>query len=246
MRSDPRLRYAGSLLAASVLLLSVLLGGCAGLESGGVTADSGPNPGVYPPSATPFGKTHGEWSVAWHQWFLSIPKEQNPANDPDGRNCGVGQSGPVWFLAGTLGTSAERWCTIPANKAIFFPIVCWFGWVPTDAARVEDLPVIAKECIDHVTEVEVTIDGVPLRGLHNYRFQSPGLFQFTGPCGPDEEIYPNQCGTHDAFADGYFVMLEPLSSGEHELYFRGKVVWPATYPSTHIFEVTEAYHLTVE
>ena len=47
----------------------------------------------------------------------------NPLLDQTGQNAALGQSGEVWFLAGTTGGSAERTVTVPPGKALFFPIV---------------------------------------------------------------------------------------------------------------------------
>ena len=67
--------------------------------------------------------TYGEWTARWWQWLYSIPEERNPAADETGANCHEGQSGPVWFLAGTFGGLNERVCTIPAGKSLLFPVV---------------------------------------------------------------------------------------------------------------------------
>ena len=231
-------------VAAAGLAVSGL-SGCGGLSPGGSGEDA-INQGVYPPNAVIFGKTYSEWADEWCKWFLAIPKSVNPAMDDTGIHAGVNQSGPVWFLAGTVGTTAERRCTVPAGKAILFPIICGFFWVPTDAATPEELPGLAQFVLDHATEVEAIVDGVPLRGLENYRFRSQRTFWFTGPTAPDECIYPNQDGPHETFADGYYVMLEPPPRGPHELYFRGKLVFPGTYPDVQVIEITIAYHLTVQ
>jgi hypothetical protein len=61
-----------------------------------------PNPGILPPSSNPFGKSYGAWSDAWVQWAYSIPADQNPIADTTGQFAGMGQSGKVWFLAGTF------------------------------------------------------------------------------------------------------------------------------------------------
>src|SRR4030081_3634226 len=68
--------------------------------------------------------TYGQWSARWSQWALAIPKGTNPLLDTTGAKCAVGQGGPVWFLAGTFGSgSVSRSCTVPAGKALFFPVV---------------------------------------------------------------------------------------------------------------------------
>jgi hypothetical protein len=89
---------------------------------------------IAPPSAhaqdspTVLGKTIGEWSVEWWKWALAIPTSENPMLDPTGANCHLGQQGPVWFLAGVWGGgTAERSCSVPTGKYIFFSIanVIW-------------------------------------------------------------------------------------------------------------------------
>jgi hypothetical protein len=78
---------------------------------------------VFPPNTKPYGKTFAEWSAEWIKWALTIPMRYNPAADTTGKNCAINQNGPVWFLAGISGGSAERTCVIPAGKAISFPVV---------------------------------------------------------------------------------------------------------------------------
>jgi hypothetical protein len=41
-------------------------------------------------------------------------------------------------------------------------------------------------------------------------------------------------------------MLEPLTPGAHEIYFRGKFVFPGSYPVLNAFETAVTYHVTVE
>ncbi len=77
-------------------------------------------------SAQVLGATIGEWSARWWQWALGIPAPINPVSDLTGANCGVGQQGPVWFLAGTGFLSpppgpVTRDCQVPAQRYIFFP-----------------------------------------------------------------------------------------------------------------------------
>ena len=66
---------------------------------------------VYPSDSLPAGKSYEQWGAIWWQWADSIPYSQNPIVDPDGTYCAVRQHGPVWFLAGTNGFDATRFCT---------------------------------------------------------------------------------------------------------------------------------------
>ena len=81
-----------------------------------------PNPGVVPPFST---TAYGEWSAKWFKWAWEPPPASSPVLDTTGSNCAVGQSGPVWFLAGTFFTSLPapppviRHCTTSINHRLF-------------------------------------------------------------------------------------------------------------------------------
>jgi len=231
----------------TLAVAAVSLSGCGGLSRGGVPEDGGPNPGVYPPSATPFGETYGEWGARWWQWVFSVPDlpdAPNPLYDMTGERAAVGQSGPVWFLAGTMGPTVERTCTVPAGKAILFPLLNAF-WVATIPEETE--PVMRANCrdgMDHVTELWATVDGVSLRGLFAYRFEAPRVFFATFP--EVGGLWGVPGGAYPAFQEGFWIMLEPPAPGEHALTWGGRAVNPATPPNVDVFEQNITYHLTVE
>ena len=233
------------LLPLCVLLASLLLG-CGGLDSGGSGAVSSVNPGVYLPSSTPFGKTYGEWSAAWWQWVLAIPRADNPILDLTGAKAAIGQAGPVWFLAGGPADGTERTCTVPADKAILFPIWNGFGEIPIDGTTKTALGAALKTYTDYITALAVTVDTRSLQGLAYYRFRSP-LFEYTMPDPPDAywDIY---AGTHQGMSEGYWIMLEPLVPGEHTIRFYCKFVMPPSSPygEPYVDEKWTTYHLTVE
>src|SRR5262245_53465086 len=109
------------LLLIVTLLVLVLLTGDRDKEVSAGTVDS--NATIAQPGTKPYGLTYGEWSAKWWQWVLSIPLNSNPMSDETGVNCGLKQEGSVWFLAGTSGGQAERSCTIPSSKSVFFPVL---------------------------------------------------------------------------------------------------------------------------
>lgn len=80
------------------------------------------NPGVHPPCSVPYGLTYAEWSGNWWRWIWSVPAPVSPIADATGQYCAEGQSGPVWYLAGTFGGTAERSCTIPTGVSVLFPV----------------------------------------------------------------------------------------------------------------------------
>lgn len=234
-------------ISVVVVTLALWLTGCGGGLKQGVVASksSAISAGVFLPSSTPFGKTYGEWIAAYFQLMLSIPKRDSPNFDATGEKCGIGQSGPVWFLAGGSNGVPERRCTIPADKAIFFLLRGIFSTIPIDAATEDALRLRNKRSVDNIVLVEASLDGVALEGLRNFRFQSP-IFSFTSPTDPAEAVVPTYTGFHEkAIAGGYYVMLEPLPVGEHTLVIHSKAVFPSG-PSTQVAERLVTYHLTVQ
>src|SRR5437899_9663320 len=125
-----------------------------------------PNPRVLPPGSTPFGKTYSQWLTAWWQWTFSLPVTASPGFDT--ADCSAGQSGPVWFLAGAAITSASvtRNCTVPAGKALFFPILtvendnagCAESDCPPASYSTADLLAGVNGFLDGVTVLSCTID----------------------------------------------------------------------------------------
>ena len=84
---------------------------------------------IISPDSMVLNRTFSEWHVEWQQWAYSIPDSNHPLFDNG--DCSVGQSGPVWFLGGKFCPNGAacayrpilRNCRIPADKALYFPIV---------------------------------------------------------------------------------------------------------------------------
>lgn len=179
---------------------------------------SGHNPGVLPPHARAFGRTYGEWAAAWWQWVFSIPAASNPQLDETGEFCHLGQSGRVWFLAASFGFGTwERECEVPVGKGLFFPIVPAVFWAPEDGATEKAVRAEANAAMDGVTFLECTVDGVPLKNLFDYRAESPA---FTLPDTLLVDFGFDEGDRFPAVADGYWIMLAPLSRGKHVINFR--------------------------
>src|SRR6266566_1683440 len=189
---------------------------------------------IVPPNSTPaaaYGKTYGQWAVAWWQWGLSVPAAVNPILDTTGANAGQGQSGPVWFLGGTFGGGGpiNRTVTIPAGKAIFIPVYQWiFGATVGDCrpshpgvrCQVPALRASAAAATTSVQSLKVTIDGQSVSDLPQYRADSPGGFSVTLPEGNVLQLFglPDPAGTYaPQVADGYWLLLGPLAPGAHTI-----------------------------
>ncbi len=198
----------------------------------------------FPADTIQYNQTYGEWTARWWQWLIRIPENINPALDATGQNCHEGQSGPVWFLAGTFGGLNERNCDIPVGISILFPVInaeCSYAEYP-DLQTESELRDCAVSSNDGVTELMVVIDGQTIdeSQLRSYRVQSP-LFDLDLPEG---NILGLEVGSTQAVSDGFWVFLPPLAPGEHEIHFRGSVI-DFTTQSQNNFVTESLYHITV-
>jgi hypothetical protein len=184
---------------------------------------------VIPRDANTYGNSSGEWSARWWQWAFSIPAATNPVLDETGAHCAEGQSGPVWFLAGSFfGGTFERACTVPPGTALFLPIVnaafgaAVFDCEPTQPGvpcNITVLRAAAAASMDPVT-LEASIDGIPVRHVRDFRVQSP-VFSVTLPEGNVVDV---PSGTYAPMvSDGYWLMLAPLAAGAHTIHFKNRI-----------------------
>ena len=208
------------------------------------------NPGVIPPHARAYGLSYAEWGAQWWRWAYSFPLAQFPPLQSGELDCGAGQSGPVWFLAGTAGQGpVTRSCTIPSGKALFFPIITYLNdypcpdpnFQPPPGQTLEEfLTEGAEAVINLVTQLEVIVDGQPLNDLFSYRATSR-LFTFTAD--PSLVAFdPCVTGTpQSGVTDGYWILMNPLPPGPHTIFIRGKI----DFGGGNTFEVQVTYNLTV-
>jgi len=197
--------------------------------------------------ANAFGKTYGEWSARWWTVVYSTPKPDNPLLDATGEKCAVGQLAPgnnqVWFLMGTVGGSAVRECTVPKGKALFFPLVN--AVYVNDESQGENANEAEKRValaahLDSACDLTGKLDEESIIISQSIvRTQSPAFPLIAG----EENIlgYAEGNVDNEAVADGYWVMLPPLSKGEHVLEFTG-----ARCDPEHPFNVDVKYNLTVK
>jgi len=202
-----------------------------------------PNPGILPPHARAHGKTYGEWAAAWWQWALGTPIDQSPLLDDTGEFGHVGQSGSVWFLAGTFSGATERTLAVPSGKALFFPILnnAWFQFCtdpPLDADCIQDNYECLRELIRLPDGVEVSceIDGQSVVNLSAFHTESPAFGLNTTEDSVAAAFGFPVCLNAPAVDDGYYLMLAPLPPGAHTIHFRGR-------NGDFVSDVT--YHLTV-
>jgi hypothetical protein len=197
------------------------------------------NPSTFPVDSKPYGLTYGDWAARFWQWLYSIPKPVNPAADPTGKNCGLKQTGPVWFLPGTFGGTNERTCTIPKDKAILLTAINGMCSFAEHHVKTEpELRACAKADQDKLTSATITVDGTPIKP---YRLYS-SLFTVILP---DNNALGLKAQTTPALSDGYWVTLKPLSAGSHTIRASGSLV-DFTATGTVNFATDVIYHLTIK
>lgn len=212
-------------LVASLTLLAVTM------TTGNLAFAEDLNEGVVNPDS----KLYEKHTSQWWQWAVSVAEPNNPVVDETGEDCSVNQSGNVWFLAGTSGGIAERDCAIPLGTKILFPIVNLQG-TETSAENAEAFNDIITVLMDTVTDLQVTVDGVPLENVEEYRFKDSSAY--TIDCqAPELGCAPSE--THGV-QEGYYIMLTPLTPGEHTVEFSGTIDFFGTIVTTGA-----TYNLTV-
>lgn len=226
-------------------------------------------PGVLPPQSNPFGKTYGEWQAEWWKWVYSLPLASHPLRDDTGGLAAMGQSGHVWFLGGVVNnagpaTSVSRTCTIPSGKALFFPIAnaAWVtypsdaneAWQPGDPYLEQNMAWFAQNenegyagmgirpllamIMQFARNLSCEVDGVPVADLETYHSQSPAYMASM----PEGNVNGLPAGVHGPCCDdGYYVMLAPLSVGQHTIHFYAEFDLP--WGETSYQDIT--YNLTV-
>ena len=112
----------------------------------------------------------------------------------------------------------------------------------------EELRALVAYSVEQVTDLYCTLDGQPLRDLSRYRTISP-VFEFWMP--PTDNLYQFfgydfSGDAHPAVADGFYVLLNPLSAGEHVLTFGGKTKTFDGSGNPAVFSLDVTYHITVK
>lgn len=247
-----------SISKEAVGALALILGLAA---NSALAAYPNPNPGILPIHSMPYGKSYGEWGDAWWQWSFAIPADINPVTDTTGGFAAMGQSGPVWFLAGTYGGTVVRTVTVPAGKALFVPIYnsVWVNipllgdnpWSAEQEAFIRDY--LATTYMDQFGPEDLTceIDGRSVVNILSYRCATPpsGEFMVTLPANDvwglvgltdvNGDIF--QPGTYGpSIQDGIFLMLAPLRAGQHVIHFTASGFLDVTYQLTVEAVPTEA------
>ncbi|UXH78876.1 hypothetical protein [Roseateles amylovorans] len=162
------------------------------------------------------GQSQALWSRDWWQWAGSFSQAASPIADRSGVLCASGQSGEVWFLAGTYGTQRTiRSCHVPRGKYLFFPLINYMVTAaPGMTTTCLSVQRTALRITDDVSDLVLEVDGRRFDQLALHRQHTSECFDLGARAKPKVRMFPTA-------ANGYYVMLRPLSPGRHTLNFGG-------------------------
>jgi hypothetical protein len=226
----------------SAVIATALIAGMPAVAKG-LSAPRAAASKVVSPQSRTQGATYAQWSARWWQWAMELPVDGHPFIDDPSFDVTSGQSGSVWFLAAPFGT-VERTCTVPTGTYLFV------GLLNAEASDLEglgDTPedqlATAQFLADHIRDVSCSVDGDEVANLGSYRVASP-QFDFDAPT---PWIFGDTGGEGTSTADGYYVMIRPLSSGQHTLQYSGSIHFSVAEGDPFDFDtdLDMTYHLTV-
>jgi len=157
------------------------------------------------------GRDLSQWAVTWWRWLMSAPDNRDIMADDTGELCDLGQSGPVWFLAGSYEDApVSRHCAAPAGKYIFVPAAEMMLWDSADGRDCSLLQNDVKTVMDTARNVFIEVDGQRQELAAAWRAAPKTCFTL-----PNEtDIYAT---------DGYWLLLRPLAKGQHIIRFGNKI-----------------------
>jgi len=204
-------------------------------------AHAGDSTVVLGPHEKVAGRSQGDYAIAWWQWVMQLPDGVRAYQDLSGAQCGLNQSGPVWFLAGTEGTEhVQRECAIPADTHVFLPLIAMLAHAsPGQPLSCQQAQAAVRANNDHLAQAQVLLDGKPIADIDKHRVRDIPCFD----AFKNAKYIERHALYTPAATDGYWLMLAPLPAGVHQLSVRTRYANPGK-PQGDLEEVFE-YRLRV-
>ena len=89
-----------------------------------------------------------------------------------------------------------------------------------------------------LSSLSFSVDGVAVKNIGAYRTVSP-QFSFSAPT---PWIFGDVGGSGTSVADGYYMMVAPLSTGQHTIHFTGTF----DFGGGNLFSLDVTYNVTVQ
>jgi hypothetical protein len=186
-----------------------------------------------PPGSKPFGISYSDHVKNFWKWLLALPADNTPFNDKTGEKCAIGQSNTsskVFYLAPNGGGADVRTCKVPAGKGLLIPVMHGEYSLPeSPGSTPNQLPDIAKNDQDKVNSLYLKIDDKEymMNNLTKYRTNSSGPFEVTFANKGLFDV--NNVGKTTAAADGWYIITEPITKGNHTIHFKSSLQTDPAY-----------------
>jgi len=141
-----------------------------------------------------------------------VPADQNTVFHPE--NCQLNQAGKVFYLPTSISIGVHFDCTARAGTYILVFVGGTIGWLDAVDNTEAKLRRTLEDALAHLATVRASVDGHRLVDLRRYFVESPHLFTVDLPEGALFGLPPGPLGF---LGGGVFLMLRPLSVGEHTI-----------------------------
>jgi hypothetical protein len=176
---------------------------------------------ILPPDGTVQGKGYAEWSGRFWKWALEYPLDEGHPFKGEAE-FSHRQQGRVWYWGAPDGL-AEFDVALPQGKWLFLSLrdVECSSLEPPESGFHGDSEAEQRACAafwaDHIRNLFVIINDVPVAGLEAYRFVSP-QFKFHAPT---PWIFAEMGGKGRAVGDGYYLLIQ-FPAGSHTIHYGGE------------------------
>jgi hypothetical protein len=175
--------------------------------------------------------------MKYWEWFYSIPVSKAPRLDASGTNCGINQTGPVWFLDAPIGGKFSTSCNIPEGKAIFVPLLVGIcGTVDSEVKSDQGITDCASSghdggrvilSIDGIRQLDLVDVAKDVDPLKNKEFSSNRtITDFFELYSVQDNFFNDPVGLDKKRAEGIFAIIKPLPLGNHVIFFHVHVISP--------------------
>jgi hypothetical protein len=227
---------------------------------------------VIPKDEAPLGTPYDVWVAKYWNWVISLSTDEAT---PKNGGCLINKADSmVMLMQTTFGGPHNQVCNISSNDTIMIPL--WVGWCDTggDLDEISDpstnLDEKLTKCAREVYNLgnigsEVKVDGINVAKLNVRMSLKPDstLDYKINSLDNVTEIYSKgfnltiPADTHKAYlvpgnwragSHGWWVFLEPLSSGKHEIFYNVRVfpTSAVTSPGVNPTSSDITYTLNVE